>query len=248
MKWHLTICLVASMASASTAVGVDRDRLLYHAEKLDGTILLSRGADTQFNPASVVKVATTGWALERLGPEHRFRTVVGYRGVLEKSTGVLTGTLVVRGEGDPDLQLENLFLMARKLNQLGIRRVSEGLELQGVVTLGWEHGSEGRISDPRRRRMEMARRVHNAFDPRRWDRSTRNTWKGFCARRGMNVGSAPSVRIDGGATWAEASDFHEVVHHLSNPLPVVLKRFNVYSNNDIVRIADYLGGVVRLEA
>ncbi|MCP4901639.1 MAG: hypothetical protein GY906_32140, partial [bacterium] len=176
------------------------------------------------------------------------RTVVGYRGVLEKSTGVLTGTLVVRGEGDPDLQLENLFLMTRKLNQLGIRRVSEGLELQGVVTLGWEHGSEGRISDPKRRRQEMARRVRNAFDPRRWDRSVRNTWEGFCARRGLNVSSPPSVRIDGGATWAEASDFLEVVHHLSNPLPVVLKRFNVYSNNDIVRIADYLGGVLPLEA
>ena len=39
-----------------------------------------------------------------------------------------------------------------------------------------------------------------------------------------------------------------IVVHRSNPLPPLLKRFNVYSNNDIVRVADGLGSVADLEA
>jgi D-alanyl-D-alanine carboxypeptidase len=38
-----------------------------------------------------------------------------------------------------------------------------------------------------------------------------------------------------------------VLTHRSNPLSVVMRRFNVYSNNDIVRVADGLGTVEDLE-
>jgi D-alanyl-D-alanine carboxypeptidase len=38
------------------------------------------------------------------------------------------------------------------------------------------------------------------------------------------------------------------VVHRSNPLPVLLRRFNVYSNNDIIRVAEGLGGPEGLEA
>ena len=47
------------------------------------------------------------------------------------------------------------------------------------------------------------------------------------------------------------SEFGEevpVIVHRSNPLPDVLRRFNVYSNNDIVRIADGLGEIDDLQA
>jgi D-alanyl-D-alanine carboxypeptidase len=39
-----------------------------------------------------------------------------------------------------------------------------------------------------------------------------------------------------------------LVVHESNPLPDILRRFNVYSNNDIVRIADGLGDMGEFEA
>jgi D-alanyl-D-alanine carboxypeptidase len=37
------------------------------------------------------------------------------------------------------------------------------------------------------------------------------------------------------------------LRHLSNPLEFILKRFNAYSNNDIIRVAEGLGGAVGLE-
>jgi D-alanyl-D-alanine carboxypeptidase len=43
------------------------------------------------------------------------------------------------------------------------------------------------------------------------------------------------------------ADWTPLVVHLSNPLPVLLRRFNVYSNNDIIRVAEGLGGPDGLE-
>lgn len=247
MKRCVAGCLIAAVVSPGLVQAVDRDRLLYHAETLDGTVILSRGADRSFNPASVVKVATSGWALEQLGPDHRFETLIGYRGTLDGESGILDGQLVMRGSGDPDFHLENLFLIAIELNRLGVRRVSSGLELQGEVTVGWEHGAEGRSPSTSRRRREMGRRVRDALEPRRWNRSARNTWKGLCDRRGLDRSAPGRVRIDGGTSWSVNRDFHQLLTHRSNRLPVLLRRFNVYSNNDIVRFADNLGGVARLE-
>jgi len=102
----VSVILVA-IAGASSAA--DRDQLLYHAETLKGEVLQSQSADTPFNPASLVKVGTSLWALESLGPEHRYRTVFGIDGEWDKKTGRLVGSLVVQGWGDPDMQPENVF-------------------------------------------------------------------------------------------------------------------------------------------
>ena len=82
------------LITATTAAAADRDNLLYHAETLDGRVLASRGADTPFNPASLVKVGPSLWALESLGAEHRYRTVFGLEGDWDKQTGRLIGSLV----------------------------------------------------------------------------------------------------------------------------------------------------------
>mgnify|MGYP001594329485 CR=1 FL=1 len=57
---------------------------LWHAELDDGTVIASRGADTLFNPASVVKVATSLWALEKLGPDFTFSTRFALVGTLKE--------------------------------------------------------------------------------------------------------------------------------------------------------------------
>ncbi len=70
-------------------------------------VLAMRGADTlaQYNrslkmvPASNVKLLTTGLALNRLGPEMRFETILAHTGSL--SDGVLEGDLYIVGRGDP---------------------------------------------------------------------------------------------------------------------------------------------------
>jgi D-alanyl-D-alanine carboxypeptidase len=51
------------------------------------------------------------------------------------------------------------------------------------------------------------------------------------------------VRVSGPVTVADRATGSPLIRHRSNPLRITLKRFNVYSNNDIVRLADGRGGV-----
>jgi len=225
----------------------DPNRLLFHVETLDGAVLSAQGSDVPFNPASVIKVATSMWALDRLGADHRYETLVGYHGSFDPETGVVDGQLVVEGGGDPDFHAENLFLIAGALGQLGVRRVTGGLVVTGAFTVGWEHGAEGRMTDPDQRAMTMAYRARAALDRARWQSTHRAAWKALCTRHGWDPTTPPSVRLLGPAAVADRVEYTPLLRHLSNPLEFVLKRFNAYSNNDIIRVAEGLGGVEGLE-
>jgi D-alanyl-D-alanine carboxypeptidase/D-alanyl-D-alanine-endopeptidase (penicillin-binding protein 4) len=216
---------VAAAMIAPLAAASDGDRLQYLAVAGDGTELAARRADEPVNPASVVKVGTTLWALDRLGARHRWETAFALTGSWDRAAGVLHGDLVVVGGGDPDFQWENAFMVARELNRLGLRLV-----------------------DPVARGQRMGQRLLEALDPARWSRSHHNTWKALCERRGWDPERRPELRVDRGVVVGPDGDATPLLVHRSSPLPVVLRRFNVYSNNDIVRIADGLGTVAELEA
>jgi D-alanyl-D-alanine carboxypeptidase/D-alanyl-D-alanine-endopeptidase (penicillin-binding protein 4) len=238
-----TALLIAAILGAA-----DRDQLLFHAETLKGKELASQGADTPFNPASLVKVGTTLWALESLGTEHRYRTVFGIDGEWDKQTGRLVGSLVVQGWGDPDVQPENVFLVAQQLNRLRLYRVEGWLRIDGDFWIGWENGVANQVLDPRDRVERMGRRLRKMLDPHRWDKHIRASWEEMCERRGWDPSDPPRVEIVGSVRPGAPEKWTPVVVHRSNPLPVLLRRFNVYSNNDIIRVADNLGGPEGLEA
>ena len=67
-----------------------------------GRSLFSFNGGHFFTPASVTKLFTTAAALDLLGPDYRFRTVVGTRGRIDRE-GYLHGNLFFVGAGDPDL-------------------------------------------------------------------------------------------------------------------------------------------------
>lgn len=201
-----------------------------------------RGGDQAINPASVVKVATSLWALERLGSEFRFETRFFARGEVLSQRQEVQGDLIVQGGGDPDFHLENAFLVAQALNQAGIRRVSGALIVSRTFWLGWENGSAGRDSDPIRRGLTMAGRLRQAWDPRRWTPPVRAAWRSLAARRGLEVGAPPRVEVIGGVgVDGERSRGELVVVHRSAPLVDILKRLNAFSNNDIERLGEILG-------
>jgi D-alanyl-D-alanine carboxypeptidase/D-alanyl-D-alanine-endopeptidase (penicillin-binding protein 4) len=95
-----------------------------------GEALLSLNSEKPFLPASVLKVMTTATALEKLGPDFRFRTTVYTNGAVT-GDGVLEGDLFLVGRGDPNLVdpegnlLEKPALeeLAEKLQAAGIREV-----------------------------------------------------------------------------------------------------------------------------
>ncbi len=95
-----------------------------------GAVLYSRNPLKYFIPASNVKVFTTAAILDRLGPNFRFETRLGYEGQLQEN-GVLTGDLVLIGGGDPGLAnnldsgpiFQHLDNMVREVKRAGIRLI-----------------------------------------------------------------------------------------------------------------------------
>ncbi len=73
------------------------------------------------NPASLAKLITTSAALDLLGPAWTWSTPVWLQGNLQN--GVLEGNLHIKGSGDPKLVLERLWLLLRRVQQLGVREI-----------------------------------------------------------------------------------------------------------------------------
>ena len=138
---------------------VPAPELVWYVETVEGEVVDARRQDLAINPASIVKIATSWWALEKLGPDHRFTTRFAARGTIDRSHGLLKGDLIVHGESDPDFQSENAFLVAQALNQLGVRRVTGSVVVDGTFWMGWENGSQGTNPDPVRRATLMASRL-----------------------------------------------------------------------------------------
>lgn len=100
-------------------VGTTMGYLLLDLES--GEVLAELNPDLPLIPASTVKVATAIVALDVLGPEHRFETDLLIDGTVRD--GVLTGDLILRGGGDPVLDVADLLELAVKLKTRGIRAV-----------------------------------------------------------------------------------------------------------------------------
>src|SRR5262245_6430600 len=65
-------------------------------------VVLSINSEKTFTPASVMKVLTTATAIEKLGPDFKYKTGAYTNGILQPD-GTLTGNLILVGRGDPNL-------------------------------------------------------------------------------------------------------------------------------------------------
>ncbi len=83
--------------------------------------------DVARNPASLAKLLTTAAALDQLGPAWRWRTPVWLDGPVVD--GVLQGHLHLQGQGDPQLVLEQLWLLLRQVQARGVRRIQGDIVL-----------------------------------------------------------------------------------------------------------------------
>lgn len=86
-----------------------------------GTPRLSHRAGVPVNPASIMKLFTTYAGLDLLGPAYTWTTPVLADGPVRD--GVLEGNLYLKGRGDPKLVVERLWLLLRRVQQLGIREI-----------------------------------------------------------------------------------------------------------------------------
>ena len=137
--------LVAFAAPAATTAGPTQDSQLQRrlaralhvphvaparsgAVALDlasGTVLFEQNPGRPLAPASNEKLPLTYAALVRLGPAFRIETDVLGEGQLDGTQW--TGTLVLKGNGDPTLSSADLRALAAQVKSSGIRSVTGGV-------------------------------------------------------------------------------------------------------------------------
>jgi serine-type D-Ala-D-Ala carboxypeptidase/endopeptidase (penicillin-binding protein 4) len=129
--WPLLIPSLAAAASRTLPAEVEaalergkvpRDAFVAVVQEVGaGTPRLSWQAERPVNPASLMKLVTTGAALEMLGSAWTWVTPVWLQGTVRD--GVLEGNLVIKGTGDPKLVIERVWLLLRRVQQLGVREI-----------------------------------------------------------------------------------------------------------------------------
>ncbi|MBA3773768.1 MAG: D-alanyl-D-alanine carboxypeptidase/D-alanyl-D-alanine-endopeptidase [Ramlibacter sp.] len=121
--------LPAEVEAALARARLPRDAVTLVVADADGKAppRLSHRANVPVNPASIAKLATTFAALELLGPAFQWTTPVYLEGAVRD--GTLHGNLYIKGQGDPKLVAERLWLLLRRVQGLGIRSVTGDIVL-----------------------------------------------------------------------------------------------------------------------
>lgn len=224
---------------ASPANGTDTVRPLYGVqgvlvETLDGKQVSSQAENEQFNPASTLKLATALVALRTFGPQHRFATGAWTDGVLDKTNGILSGSLYISGR-DPSFNYEHGVLLARELNKLGIKQVTGDLVVAPGFTMNFSASAQ-RSGDRLYDTLDAALRYAEAVRAWNYERTLLND------RASLDI--VPSVTVMGAVTVGTVSPFAKLLlTQKSSKLVEVLKVLLCYSNNFMAdRIGEALGG------
>jgi D-alanyl-D-alanine carboxypeptidase/D-alanyl-D-alanine-endopeptidase (penicillin-binding protein 4) len=101
--------------------------LVLDADASNAAPRLTHRAQVPMNPASVMKLTTTYAALDLLGPAYAWSTPVYVDGSVRD--GTLNGNVYIKGQGDPKLVLEKLWLLLRRVQGIGIRNIAGDIVL-----------------------------------------------------------------------------------------------------------------------
>jgi D-alanyl-D-alanine carboxypeptidase/D-alanyl-D-alanine-endopeptidase (penicillin-binding protein 4) len=203
-------------------------------ETLDGKVVSSQAETEQFNPASTMKLATALVALRTLGPNHRFATGVWTDGVIDKTTGVVSGNLYISGR-DPSFHYEHGILLARELNKLGIKQVTGDLVVAPGFTMNFSASAQ-RSGDRLYDTLDSTLRYPQAMQAWNYERTVLNDR--------ASLETVPSVAVLGEVVVAPVPESAKLLlTQRSSTLVDILKVLLCYSNNFMAdRIGEALGG------
>jgi serine-type D-Ala-D-Ala carboxypeptidase/endopeptidase (penicillin-binding protein 4) len=194
-------------------------------------LLAEHNGKVRLPAASLTKLATSLFALDRWSTDYHFVTRVAHTGVLK--SGVLTGDLLIQGGGDPLYVWESAILLGNRLNQLGIRKVTGRLIIDGVFTMNFE-----------RDKAKAGAFLKQGLNAANWD------WQAAEQFKGLPKGTLqPTVEIQGPVVVApiDLNAATLIVEQQSMSLLLLLKQMNMYSNNIMAeQLADMLGGTAKM--
>jgi serine-type D-Ala-D-Ala carboxypeptidase/endopeptidase (penicillin-binding protein 4) len=138
--WVTVVFSLCASAAAAQALPPEVDAALARAKvPRDAVTILvtdaqgktaprvSHRASVPMNPASVMKLVTTYAALDLLGPAYTWTTPVYVEGAVRD--GTLFGNLYIKGQGDPKLVSERLWLLLRRVQGLGVKTIAGDIVL-----------------------------------------------------------------------------------------------------------------------
>jgi D-alanyl-D-alanine carboxypeptidase/D-alanyl-D-alanine-endopeptidase (penicillin-binding protein 4) len=108
----------------------------YAVDLENGEPIAEYHRDLGLKPASTLKLLTTATALELLGPNFQFETILKYTGRIDKKQHILYGNIYIKGGGDPSLgskyfdsTKDKTFLRnwAHAITSLGIDSITGGI-------------------------------------------------------------------------------------------------------------------------
>jgi len=106
-----------------------------YVESLDGSVILAdHQSKVAFNPASVIKIATSFAALDRLGAEYQFETAFEAGGEINRAKRTLDGDLILAATGDPALMTIDMNRLIQQVAKSGVSKVTGGLVVKGPFT------------------------------------------------------------------------------------------------------------------
>ena len=204
------------------------------AETADGATIAAQSVDEKFNPASAVKLATALAALKNFGPDHRFLTTVWASGTIDLTTGTLNGDLILTGR-DPSFYYEHAVMLARQLNELGIKSVTGNLIVGPGFTMNfdWSARNSGE---------EFLETIDAAYRPASATRAWMNERLLLGDKQSLSF--VPSVTVAGEVIVNSApAGAQPLVTRRSSKLVDILKVLLCYSNNFMAeRIGETVGG------
>jgi len=185
-----------------------------------GTVLFGQNPGLPLAPASNEKLPLTYAALMQLGPTYRIETDVLGEG--QQDGTQWTGTLVLKGSGDPTLSRADLGALAAQVKALGIRSVTGGVsgdesayDARRIVA-GWKPSFFIDESPPLSALVVDRARV-GRVTTRTPAVAAAEAFRGALRKTGISVG--------GPVRTAPADDWSEVLANVSSPTLGAMLRF-----------------------
>lgn len=120
-----------TLISEAGLTGVSSFAIARVGDTAGAPLLESHAPDASLPPASVGKCLTALYALQVLGPKHRFTTRLLATGPLRN--GRLEGDLILVGGGDPGLDTTDLAGLAKRMKSAGLREVTGKFYYHGAA-------------------------------------------------------------------------------------------------------------------
>ena len=193
-------------------------------------LLATNQGTTPLPAASITKLATTLAALETWGADHQFETLITATGPIQN--GVLQGDLVIQGGGDPLFVWEEAIALGHSLNQIGISRINGNLLIMSNFMMNFD---DDRAKSGERLKQALNSKTWNEDEKADYEQLPKNTPR-------------PTIEVKGSVKALAANVLLPkqilLLRHRSLPLTDLLKRMNVYSQNEMSQmLADNLGGI-----